>query len=591
MAIQYLGTSISGLSGDTKPALSPSGSDPLITANEKGVIFIETDTNKLFQWDGDSWNELTSVGALNSGSIASGFGTINVGSSAITTSGTITAGNLIVDGDSTIVSSTNTTISDKLIELATGTTGTPTGDAGIVVERGDSANAILAWDESHDRFIVGTTGATGISTGDLTITAGDFLANNLYGTIQTVAQTAITSFGSLTGLTVLGATAFGADGTDHDVTFYGNDSGMDLRWEAGANALWAMDNARIQVGTNADLAMYHDGSNSYIQEAGTGQLFIQSADVIKIRNINGEQGINMIPDGAVELFHNGNEKLATTSTGVDITGALSTSSHIYLPDSQMLMLGTSNDLRIYHDGSNSYIDDEGTGDLYLRYYGSFRVAQNSNNELSILATVDAGVGLYYNGNEKLVTTNTGVSFKGNLVVYDSAPGQIWQASATPALDSRFNFFVATYTGAAGTNIRGNSWQHNLTQANSHGGGAIIGHDMSFAFVASVSGTGGGSDWAGVNLGRPVITLNGETVTNPTTLKIAGAPTAGTNPYAFWIGHNQGQARFDGEVHLFKDGAGLLKYHSDGTFQWSMGVDNSGGNTVNGFYLYGGTGGG
>ena len=47
MAIQYLGTTISGLSGDTKPTL---------TANELGVLFVETDTNLIYQWDSDSWN-------------------------------------------------------------------------------------------------------------------------------------------------------------------------------------------------------------------------------------------------------------------------------------------------------------------------------------------------------------------------------------------------------------------------------------------------------------------------------------------------------------------------------------------------------
>ena len=45
MAIQYLGTTISGLSGDTKPTL---------TANELGVLFVETDTNLIYQWDSDS---------------------------------------------------------------------------------------------------------------------------------------------------------------------------------------------------------------------------------------------------------------------------------------------------------------------------------------------------------------------------------------------------------------------------------------------------------------------------------------------------------------------------------------------------------
>tara|TARA_Y100001951_G_scaffold35877_1_gene28334 strand:+ start:7685 stop:8668 length:984 start_codon:yes stop_codon:yes gene_type:complete len=48
MAIQYIGSSISGIASDTKPTLS---------ANEKGVLFVETDTDKIYQWDTDSWNE------------------------------------------------------------------------------------------------------------------------------------------------------------------------------------------------------------------------------------------------------------------------------------------------------------------------------------------------------------------------------------------------------------------------------------------------------------------------------------------------------------------------------------------------------
>jgi len=184
MAIQYIGTTISGIASDTKP--TP-------TANEKGVIFIETDTNKIYQWDTDSWNQVitstnVAVGALNSGSITSGFGTIDTGSSNITTTGTITAGNLDVTGTTTTIDSTNTTIADRLIELANGA-GSSTADAGIIVERGSTGdNAIIAWDESADTWTIGTTTATGASTGDLSITAGTLVAN-LTGTasLATVA--------------------------------------------------------------------------------------------------------------------------------------------------------------------------------------------------------------------------------------------------------------------------------------------------------------------------------------------------------------------------------------------------------------------
>lgn len=100
------------------------------------------------------------------------------GSIDITGDATI-SGNLTVNGTTTLVSTTNTTVSDSLIELSTGTTGSPSNDAGIIIERGDSDNAIFAWDESADKFIVGTTTATGASTGDLTITVAPLETGSL----------------------------------------------------------------------------------------------------------------------------------------------------------------------------------------------------------------------------------------------------------------------------------------------------------------------------------------------------------------------------------------------------------------------------
>jgi hypothetical protein len=98
----------------------------------------------------------------------------------------IVSGNLTVNGTTTTVATTNTTVSDSLIEYGTGTTGTPSNDAGIVIERGDSNNAFIGFDESEDKFKVGTGTFTGASTGNLTITTGTLIAN-LEGT-ATAAQ-------------------------------------------------------------------------------------------------------------------------------------------------------------------------------------------------------------------------------------------------------------------------------------------------------------------------------------------------------------------------------------------------------------------
>ena len=80
-------------------------------------------------------------------------------------------GNLAVNGTTTTVSTTNTTIADKLLELGNGVTGTASGDAGIVIERGDETNVGLFWDESEDKFVFGSGSITGASTGDLTYNA------------------------------------------------------------------------------------------------------------------------------------------------------------------------------------------------------------------------------------------------------------------------------------------------------------------------------------------------------------------------------------------------------------------------------------
>ncbi len=98
-------------------------------------------------------------------------------------SGNLTiGGNLTVNGTTTTVNSTNTTISDKLIELGTGTTGSPSGDIGLIFERGSSPNIFIGYDESEDQIAFKTTTGTGASTGDLTFTSN---ANVLLGNMIT----------------------------------------------------------------------------------------------------------------------------------------------------------------------------------------------------------------------------------------------------------------------------------------------------------------------------------------------------------------------------------------------------------------------
>ena len=127
----------------------------------------------------------TGVG-ISSGEISIGQAVAtssNVTFANVAATGNVTiTGNLDVNGTTTTLDSTNSTITDRLIELGNGTTGTPANDMGIVLERGSSDNAFMGWDESADSFILGTGSFTGASTGDLTITAADLVAAEITGT-------------------------------------------------------------------------------------------------------------------------------------------------------------------------------------------------------------------------------------------------------------------------------------------------------------------------------------------------------------------------------------------------------------------------
>lgn len=117
----------------------------------------------------------TSASAVTGGSNAGSFST-----GAFSSNVTV-GGNLTVSGTTTTVNSTNVEIGDNIIALNYDTTGTPTENAGIDVERGDSLNVQLLWDETNDKWTVGSqTFVAATFEGDLT---GD-----VTGTVSSIAN-------------------------------------------------------------------------------------------------------------------------------------------------------------------------------------------------------------------------------------------------------------------------------------------------------------------------------------------------------------------------------------------------------------------
>jgi len=82
------------------------------------------------------------------------------------------------------------------------------------------------------------------------------------------------------------------------------------------------DNVKAKFGDGGDLEIYHDGSNSYISDTGTGNLFIQASSSLNLRSSSGEWYMDGIANGAVNLYYDNVLKIETTSTGTKTTGQM-----------------------------------------------------------------------------------------------------------------------------------------------------------------------------------------------------------------------------------------------------------------------------
>ena len=84
-------------------------------------------------------------------------------------------------------------------------------------------------------------------------------------------------------------------------------------------------------------------------------------------------------------------------------------------DNVKVRFGTGNDLEIYHDGTHSYINDSGTGNL--KVLSSIFVAKNAaDSEIMFQATQNGSVDLYYDNSKKFETTASGISVAGDTVL-------------------------------------------------------------------------------------------------------------------------------------------------------------------------------
>ena len=199
--------------------------------------------------------------------------------------------------------------------------------------------------------------------------------------------------------------------TTGDVTLTG--AANNIVFDASDNALEFADSAKATFGADADLQIFHDTSDSIIRDSGTGKLALDGSTVEVRKNDGSEVMAQFVEDGAVSLYHDDSVKLATTATGVTVTGSI-TMDGLTLGDNEKVQLGAGTDLELYHDGTDSIIENN-TGELFIQG-NNITLRSDTSTETFIAMDKDGAVELYHDNSKKLDTDSAGINVTGQIDV-------------------------------------------------------------------------------------------------------------------------------------------------------------------------------
>ena len=209
----------------------------------------------------------------------------------------------------------------------------------------------------------------------------------------------------------------------------------------------------LTIDVAGDITLDADGGEILLKDGGTevGRFLLDDNNHLKLKSIQSDADI---------LFQGNDGGSGITALRFDMSDAgTATFNHdIKLGDNGIAIFGDSSDLQIYHDGSNSYIDEQGTGNLYIR--ATHFLLQNASGR-DALTAVNNDVFLKSSGIIKLQTTSTGVD----------VTGDVGATTATIAGDITQTTGDYLYTGGGNFDIKHTIASQNIVFSTTPSGGS------------------------------------------------------------------------------------------------------------------------
>ena len=383
------------------------GSSNPTSSLDNGDLFFNTGSSKLLVYNGtaSAWEETQSVGNFFINTISSYSGTGGNSASFNGSAYRFVLSSPGLNAEQHIVSINGV--------IQKPNSGTSQPSEGFAID-GSSIIFSSAPVSGADFFIITIGAAVSIGTPSNNTVSTDVLTSGAVTTAK-IADQAVTlaklphGDGSSNGKFLRANN--GADPTFESViTDLVGDSSPQLGGDLASNGndIDFADGDKAIFGTGEDLEIYHSNNESFIDDKGSGNLFIRSngAGIHFKKHGTTETLATFNTDGNCELYHDNQKNFETVSGGCSVNGALSVSNGISLPDGKPLKFGNNDDLQIQHNGFASYINNN-AGDLYLRNDNANDnaniILQARDGENSIVCHDDGEVAIYHD-NVKTVET-------------------------------------------------------------------------------------------------------------------------------------------------------------------------------------------
>jgi len=348
---------------------------------------------------------------------------INASNGTVMTGGMALTGNAVFGSDVDIAGDLNV---DGTVDIDASTIDIDSTST-LSIDNSNTTNGItIGTATSGVPISIGHSTSETTVNDNLTVT-GDLTVN---GTTTTVNSTTVTIDDPI--FTLGGDSAPGSDDN--------KDRGIEFRYHDGSSArvgFFGYDDSAsaftfLTAATNSSEVFSGTAGNV---TAGVGTF--SSLDISGDIDVNGTTNLDVVDiDGAVDFA-------STTAHAGNATFA----------DNAKAIFGAGSDLQIYHDGSHSYISDQGTGDLRVLAGTSFVVKKADASENMITANADGAVGLSYDGSAKLATASGGISITGNASFADDGKALFGAGDDLQIYHDGSNSKIISQTGSLTINAK------------------------------------------------------------------------------------------------------------------------------------------